>query len=104
MKDVDWGESDENELLAAANDEVAVSVDANDGFEVASDCDALADGGREDEAAADGKFPVLKGTVFWRYRRRPSMSRPAERFVKTEDRSRVHRPIYRIILKRSQLG
>ena len=64
-------------MLSAPKNEAAVSVDADDRSDVASGCEALAEGEREDDAAADGEAPVLKGTLTWRYRRRPSMSRPA---------------------------
>lgn len=53
-------------MLAAPKNEAAVSVDASDGSEVAPDCEALAEGERDDDAAADGAAPVLKGTLTWR--------------------------------------
>lgn len=66
MKDVDWGWSDEIELLVGANDDTPAFVDDSNESDVASDCDALAEGGKEDDVAADGEVPVLKGTLFWR--------------------------------------
>jgi len=64
-------------VLDAANDEAKKSVDADDKIDAPIDCKALLEGANDD-AAADGEAPVLKGTSFCRYRRRPSMSSPAE--------------------------
>ena len=93
MKDVDCASPNEVLLPAAANDDVVVCTDADEGLDAAADCVSLAEGEEEAvaDADADAEGPVLRGT-FCRYRRRPSMSRPAERLDKSKGRRNAHSP------------
>ena len=102
MKDVDCAWSNEALLLVAPNDDAVVCADADEGFDAAADCEALAEGeGDADaDAVADAEAPVLKGTAFCRYRRRPSISRPAERLAKSMGRKNAPSPKRCMILER----
>ena len=82
MNKVDCAWSDENaKLLKAAVDESLSWADADEGPESTVDWAALSEVEAEADAAADGEAPVLRGTLFCRYRRSPSMSSPVQRLA-----------------------
>ena len=93
MKDVDCAWFDENAtLLGAANDKAVVWADAAKGLDTTPVCEALPKDEGEADAIAEVEAPVLKGTLFCRYRRRPSISSPAQSLVKSSGRRMAHGP------------
>ena len=86
-------------LLAAANDDPVVCADADVGLDATADDEGLAesDEDADGDGVADAEAPVLKGTAFCRYRRRPSMSRPAERLTKRRGNKTAQSPKFCII-------